>query len=99
MWIKISDKLPRAGVEVDIWADGKRYPSYVLNKNYGGKRGNDFFSPVHCGPTCIRFDGSIHYTQATHWMPLPAAPTIDNMEAKTKRTTTGCARGYWCQVF
>jgi len=76
-WTKISDKLPKVGTEVDLWVEGKRFPSYVLVKNYCGKKGNNFFSPIYYGITCIRFDGDKNYTQATHWMDVPLPPTGD----------------------
>ena len=75
-WIKVEDRLPKAGQEVDIWYDGKRLPSYKLVRNYGGQKGNDFFDPVISGIVCIRpaYDVDDGHG-ATHWMPLPEPPS------------------------
>lgn len=74
MWISIKKKKPRVGMIVDLWTNEGRMTNYVLVKDYGGKKGNDFFEPLECGVDCIRFDGDTSYVQATHWMPLPKPP-------------------------
>ncbi|MDU9415531.1 DUF551 domain-containing protein [Pseudomonas sp. zfem005] len=67
-WIKCSERMPEAGVTVDIWSrkHAQRLANYQLVRNYGGKQGNDFFEPVYSGYSCIR--------DASHWMPLPEEP-------------------------
>lgn len=72
-WISIKDRLPKQGQPVDLWI-GKRVTDYSLVKNYNGNKGNDFFYPLNSGISCIRYDGSTAYTQATHWMPIPKSP-------------------------
>jgi hypothetical protein len=54
---------PQDGTPVDIFADGVRLPD-MRRVQLGPE--NVFYSPVNSGPSCVR--------DATHWMPLPAAP-------------------------
>lgn len=68
-WIKCSERMPEQHQIVDIWVPGyfpARMCNYRLMKNYGGRKGNDFFAPESSGYTCIR--------TASHWMPAPEPP-------------------------
>lgn len=53
---------PKDGTLVDLWAD-RRLTSYRWCQLAPG---NGFFEPADCGPSVVR--------DASHWMPLPAAP-------------------------
>lgn len=75
-WIKIEKgcKMPKEGEIVDLWTDRDgRLCNYRLNKNYGNRKGNNFFSPTQGGTAVVRYDNSEFYCNATHWM-RPAPP-------------------------
>lgn len=75
-WIKIEKgcKMPKKDEAVDLWVDGYRLTNYTLVKNFNGRRGNNFFSPLFSGISVVRYDNSPNYTNATHWMYPPISP-------------------------
>ena len=73
-WINIKKRIPPERVIVDLWTDEGRLTDYILNANYNGVKGNNFFTPQKGGPSCVRFNGSQYFTQATHWMYPPKPP-------------------------
>lgn len=70
-WIPIKERLPDTDQIVDLWDGERRHTNYRLNINYGGRIGNDFFSPVRGGVAVIRYHGEMYYTNATHWTVPP----------------------------
>jgi len=55
------------GVILDIFSKSEgRLCNYRFSKNAYRTKGNNFFEPVVCGPSCVR--------DATHWMPIPENP-------------------------
>lgn len=76
-WIKIKPGglMPKKNEIVDIWTDKHdRLTNYQHRKNFLGQRGNNFFEPTQSGPSCVRYNGSENYTQATHWRYAPKPP-------------------------
>jgi hypothetical protein len=68
-WINIKDRLPKEGQRVILFYEGEVCYDYVLVKNYGKIKSNDFFEPYHSGYSCVR--------TATHWMPIIEPPIIE----------------------
>jgi hypothetical protein len=58
------DSAPKDETVVEIWSTTRGVCHNMFRYDYAP--GNVFYDPVRGGPGCVR--------DATHWMPLPAAP-------------------------
>jgi hypothetical protein len=70
-WISVKDRLPESGERVIVFVPDYKEVccDYVYARKYADIKGNDFFRPFNSGYSCIR--------TATHWMPLPEPPEVD----------------------
>ncbi len=62
-WIPVSERLPKVGESILVYDETGFYGRIYTIKT--------------CEQSILRMRGDVpHYTKATHWMPLPAAPEV-----------------------
>lgn len=72
MWMPI-ETAPKDGAIIDLWRSSNGGERCTEMRRVDLGSGNVFYEPVHSGYSCVR--------DATHWMPLPAAPELlDELE-------------------
>lgn len=71
MWIDVNSRLPEIGVKVCAYTEYDRFLPYMY-LNDDGEWVSSYF----------RWSGRT----VTHWMPLPAPPTADNVEGVNLQT-------------
>lgn len=73
-WISCKDELPPSDALVDVWCENStRHCNYKYVRDYGDKKGNNFFSVQNSGLTTIRVNDT-YGSSATHWMYVPDGP-------------------------